>query len=78
MEAQALLVAGMVLAVAVVEMVALVGAHKIRMAVEQEQQAKVTTGQTQQTRPPLEVVAAALEVLDQPNLVQMVVMAVLV
>ena len=78
MEAQALLVADMVLALAVVETEALVVAHKIRMAVELQPQDKAITEQTQQTRPPLEVVAAALEVLDQPNLVQMVVMAVLV
>ena len=58
----------MVLAVAVVEMVALVAAHKIRMVVELVHQAKVITAQIQQMRQALEVEAAALEVLDQPNL----------
>jgi hypothetical protein len=61
-------VVGMVLAVAVVEMVALVVAHKIRMVVELVHQAKVITAQIQQMRQALEVAEAALEVLDQPNL----------
>jgi hypothetical protein len=58
----------MVLALAVVEMEALVVAHKIRMVGAQEHRAKVITERIQQTRHTLEVAAAALEVLDQPNL----------
>ena len=68
MEAQALLVADMVLALAVGALAVQVVAHKIRMVAAQEHRAKVITEQIQQTRHTLEVAAAALEVLDQPNL----------
>jgi hypothetical protein len=58
-----LLVADMVLALAVVEMAALVVAHKTRMPVELEPQGKALTEQIQQTRLTLEVAVAVQAVL---------------
>ena len=58
-----LLVADMALALAVVEMAALVVAHKIKMAVELEPQGKALTEQIQQTRLTLEVAVAVQAVL---------------
>jgi hypothetical protein len=58
-----LLVADMALALAVVGVVALVVAHKIKMAVEPEPQGRALTEQIQQTRLTLEVVVVAQAVL---------------